>query len=72
MNDVLVIGGFITENDTTMEDLRLNSTFIPTSTEDEPDIRDLAMPYMMYKVGKCNILNILLHLSWISKRMIFS
>ena len=59
MYDALVIGGFLSENHTAMEDLRLNSTLSPTTSDTGTDIRDLAMTYMMYKVGKCNIFCIL-------------
>ena len=51
MYDALVIRGY-----TAMEDLRLNSTLSPTTSVTGTDIRDQAMTYMMYKVGKCNIL----------------
>ena len=59
MYDALVIGGFMSENHTAMEDLRLNSTLSPTTSDTGTDIRDLAMTYMMYKVGKCNVVYIL-------------
>ena len=50
----------MSENHTAMEDLRLNSTLSPTTTSDTgTDIRDLAMTYMMYKVGKCNVVYIM-------------
>ena len=59
MYDALVIRGFLWENHTAMEDLLLNSTLSPTTSDTGTDVRDLAMTYMMYKVGKCNIFCIL-------------
>ena len=50
MYDALVIGGY-----TAMEDLRLNSTLSPTTSDTGSDIRDQATTYMMYNVGKCNV-----------------
>ena len=55
MYDALVIGGFLSKNHKAMEDLRLNSTLSSMTCYTGSNIRDQAMTYMMYKVGKYNV-----------------